>query len=169
MHCHSVTLLQNGCKSCIKICFVSWWWSLAGRLHTQWWNKRRSVCTNVMPWSSHALMTSSSFVEPAGLAIYWTPLWNTIFKQTSQKSSSNQNLNIFTARYLPLDYLWNVWDFKNTPQFPCHIKQESSLTKRKWKSNINMSTPWVHCTMRSSLLDTELHIKLKCIPFMSWN
>lgn len=145
---------------------MSWWRSFAGRLHTQWWNKRRSVWINVMPWSSHALMTSSSFVEPAGLAIYWTPLWNTWFKQTLIKitiklKSQHIHCQIFTFR-LPAK-CQGLWKYITIPiPHYTRIIAHILLTKRKWQPHTNIRRSWEHCTMESSLLDTHLHMKTKC-------
>lgn len=41
---------------------------------TQWWKRRRLVCTRVIPCSLQAFMTTSSAAEPAGAAMYSTPL-----------------------------------------------------------------------------------------------
>lgn len=41
----------------------------------QWWKSLRLVCTRVMPCSLQALITTSSAVDPAGAAMYSTPLY----------------------------------------------------------------------------------------------
>ena len=45
----------------------------------QWWKSRTLVWTIAMLFSSHASMTLWSFVDPAGLAMYDTPLCKTWF------------------------------------------------------------------------------------------
>lgn len=45
------------------------------RWGAQWWKSRRLVCTRVMPCSLQALMTTASAAEPAGAAMYSTPLY----------------------------------------------------------------------------------------------
>lgn len=50
----------------------------------QWWKSRRLVCTRVMPCSLQALITTSSAAEPAGAAMYATPLYRQTDRQTEE-------------------------------------------------------------------------------------
>lgn len=75
--------VRNACNVLrVHLCFLQTgmfeYWATFQRLQrkrvAQWWKSRRLVCTRAMPCSLQALITTSSAAEPAGAAMYSTPL-----------------------------------------------------------------------------------------------
>lgn len=89
---------------------------LEKRRGSQWWKSRRLVCTRVMPCSLQALITTWSAAEPAGAAMYFTPL----YKQKQEEEATfvtaqqcSESLQAGVCKPCPVSFLTNVYTVRD--------------------------------------------------------